>query len=83
VRLGPLEPLAAEKQVYLFVVEGHQSCDGLELAGREVVGTRQIGVTVSPTRTDQYPLVPGVLLADGGKTAAVRALMQRGSFAGV
>ena len=32
VRLGPLEPLAAKEQVYLFVVEGHQSCDGLELA---------------------------------------------------
>ena len=44
VRLGPLEPLAAEEQVYLFVVEGHQSRDGLELAGREVVGPRQIGV---------------------------------------
>ena len=31
VRLGPLEPLAAKEQVYLFVVEGHQSCDGLAI----------------------------------------------------
>src|SRR5579862_6288605 len=44
VCLGPLEPVAADEQVYLFVVEGHQACDGLELAGREVVGPRQIGV---------------------------------------
>jgi hypothetical protein len=31
VRLGPLEPLAAEEQAYLFVVEGHQSCDELAI----------------------------------------------------
>ena len=55
--LGPLELLAADEQVYLFVVEGHQARDGLELAGREVIGPRRSGCTVSPARTDQYRLV--------------------------
>ena len=42
VRIGLLEPLAGDEDVHGFVVERDQAGDGQQLAGREVVGPREI-----------------------------------------
>src|ERR1700716_4330441 len=47
VSSGLGQPLAVDVDVDLLVVEGDQACDGQQLAGREVVGPRQVLVAVA------------------------------------
>ena len=53
VRVRAIQRFAVDLDVGLLVVEGDQSSDGQQLAGREVVGPREVGIVRSPKRTDQ------------------------------
>jgi len=48
---GPWQPETIDVAVYRLVVEGDQADDGLILAGREVVGAREVLVAASPGGT--------------------------------
>src|SRR5258706_15357519 len=57
---GPRQPDAVDVDVDLLVVEGDQSGGRLHLAGREVVGPREILVAVTHLITNAYrPVAAG------------------------